>query len=220
MRLRPTGNKGPVAVSLASFSQYHARESWTWEHMALTRARLIAGSEALQARVAGEIRKRLTQLREADAIIADARDMRARMAESFPGRNRWDLKHAPGGLVDIEFIAQTLQLIHAPALPEILDTNTIAALEKLRDAGLLSVPDAEVLIAAARLQHALTQVLRIALDQTPDIEDATRGLKALLARAAQAGSFAETQARLAELQAAAREIFDRLMSSSSLHGRA
>ena len=55
----------------------------------------------------------------------------------FPGRNIWDLKYAPGGLVDIEFIAQTLQLVHAPALPDILDTNTIAALEKLREAGLL-----------------------------------------------------------------------------------
>ncbi|HEX4636518.1 MAG TPA: bifunctional [glutamine synthetase] adenylyltransferase/[glutamine synthetase]-adenylyl-L-tyrosine phosphorylase [Rhizomicrobium sp.] len=213
MRLRPTGNKGPVAVSLKSFSEYHARESWTWEHMALTRARLVAGPRALQAQVAGEIRKRLTQLREAGTIIADARDMRARMAEAFPGRNAFDLKHAPGGLVDIEFIAQSLQLIHAPALPDILDTNTIAALGKLRDAGLLSVSDADMLIAAARLQDALTQVLRIALDHMPDIEDATPGLKALLARAAQAGSFTETQARLADLQGATRAIFNRLLAN-------
>ncbi|HEX2760153.1 MAG TPA: bifunctional [glutamine synthetase] adenylyltransferase/[glutamine synthetase]-adenylyl-L-tyrosine phosphorylase, partial [Rhizomicrobium sp.] len=143
MRLRPTGNKGPVAVSLKGFSEYHARESWTWEHMALTRARVIAGPPVLAAKVGGEIRKRLTQWRDAKTIIADARDMRARMAETFPGRNRWDLKHAPGGLVDIEFIAQTLQLIHAPANPDLLDTNTIAALEKLRAAGLLPVADAD-----------------------------------------------------------------------------
>jgi len=213
MRLRPTGNKGPVAVSLKGFSEYHARESWTWEHMALTRARLIAGPSRLAALVAGEIRNRLTQLRAADAIIADARDMRTRMAETFPGRNSWDLKHAPGGLVDIEFIVQSLQLIHAPARPDILDTNTIMALEKLRDAGLLAVPDAEVLIASAQMQQALTQVLRIALDHTPDIEEATPGLKALLARAARAGSFADTQARLAELQAATRAIFHRLMAT-------
>jgi glutamate-ammonia-ligase adenylyltransferase len=212
MRLRPTGNKGPVAVSLKSFRDYHASESWTWEHMALTRARLVAGPVALQARVAGEIRNRLTQLREAGAIIADARDMRARMAETFPGRNSWDLKHAPGGLVDIEFIAQTLQLVHAPAMPDILDANTIAALEKLRDAGLLAVEDAQVLIASARLQHALTQVLRIALDPTPEIDEATPGLKALLARAALAGSFAEAQARLADMQMATRAVFNRLMA--------
>jgi len=212
MRLRPTGNKGPVAVSLQSFTEYHASQSWTWEHMALTRARLIAGPPALQAKVAANIRKRLTQLREASVIIADARDMRARMAETFPGRNLWDLKYAPGGLVDIEFIAQSLQLIHAPALPEILDTNTVGSLEKLRDAGLLSVPDAEVLIAAAGLQHALTQVLRIALDETPVIEDATPGLKGLLTRAAEAGSFAEAHARLIDLQRATRGIFNRLLA--------
>ncbi len=212
MRLRPTGNKGPVAVSLKSFTEYHASESWTWEHMALTRGRLIAGPPELQARVAAEIRKRLTQLREASAIIADARDMRARMAESFPGRTVWNLKYAPGGLVDIEFIAQTLQLVHAPAQPDILDTNTTGALEKLRQRGLLAVPDADMLIVSARLQHGLTQVLRIALDETPVIEDATSGLKALLTRAAEAGSFTQAQARLVALQTATREIFNRVMA--------
>ena len=69
-----------------------------------------------------------------------------------------------------------------------------------------------ILIASARLQHALTQVLRIALDETPVIEDATQGLKALLSRAAEAGSFTQTQQRLEELQSQTRAIFDRLMS--------
>jgi glutamate-ammonia-ligase adenylyltransferase len=213
MRLRPTGNKGPVAVSLKSFAAYHASESWTWEHMALTRGRLIGGPPELQARVAAEIRRRLTQPREGAAIIADARDMRARMAESFAGRNPWDLKHASGGLVDIEFIAQTLQLVHGPARPDILDTNTIAALEKLRRAAFLAAPDADVLVASARLQHALTQVLRIALDETPTIEEATPGLKGLLTRAAEAGSFAEVQMRLARLQTQTRDIFSRLLAA-------
>ena len=63
--------------------------------------------------------------------------MRAKIAAQYPGRNRWDLKYAPGGLVDIEFLAQTLQLVHAPAHPAILDTNTVAALEKIAAAGFL-----------------------------------------------------------------------------------
>jgi glutamate-ammonia-ligase adenylyltransferase len=158
-----------------------------------------------------EIRRRLTRSREPDAIITAARDMRLRMAETFPGKNVWDLKYAPGGLVDIEFIAQTLELVHAPARPEVLDTNTVAALEKLRAAGFLPEGDAGVLIEAARLQHALTQVLRIALDETPDIEGSTPGLKALLTRAAEVGSFAQTQMKLARLQTQARDIFNRLL---------
>jgi glutamate-ammonia-ligase adenylyltransferase len=220
MRLRPTGNKGPVAVSLESFAAYHASESWTWEHMALTRGRLVAGLQFggasapgadLRGRVEAEIRRRLTEKRDPAAIIADARDMRARMAETFAGANVWDLKYAPGGLVDIEFIAQSFQLVHAPEKPGVLDTNTIGALTMLKGAGFMIPYDASVLIASARLQHALTQVLRIALDETPKIEDATPGLKALLTRAAEAGSFAETQKKLVELQTATREIFNRLM---------
>jgi glutamate-ammonia-ligase adenylyltransferase len=212
MRLRPTGNKGPVAVSLKSFADYHATESWTWEHMALTRARLVAGPEALRARVENEIRRRLTRSRVPAQIITDARDMRLRMAETFPGRNVWDLKHAPGGLVDIEFIVQTLELVHAPDEPGVLDTNTIAALAKLRAANFLSPADAGVLTDAARLQHALTQVLRFALDETPNIEEATPGLKALLTRAADAGSFAQVQMKLARLQTQTRDIFNRLLA--------
>jgi glutamate-ammonia-ligase adenylyltransferase len=213
MRLRPTGNKGPVAVSLESFAAYHASESWTWEHMALTRGRLVAGPWDLRARVDAEIRRRLTQPREAAAIITDARDMRARMAASFPGSNPWDLKHAPGGLVDIEFIAQTLQLVHAPAQPQVLNTNTVAALYNLKAAGFLEVGDADALVASARLQHALTQVLRIALDETPKIEDATPGLKTLLTRAAEWNSFDQVEIRLAAVQRQTREIFNRLMNS-------
>ena len=212
MRLRPTGNKGPVAVSLESFAAYHASESWTWEHMALTRARLVAGPPELRARVEEEIRRRLTQPRAADTIIADARDMREKMALTFPGNNVWDLKHAPGGLVDIEFIAQTFQLVHAQSRPAILDTNTLAALHKLKAAGFLAAQDGDALIASARLHHALTQVLRIALDETPKIEEATPGLKALLTRAAEAGSFTQTQAMLAEAQAQTRVIFNRLLA--------
>ncbi len=212
MRLRPTGNKGPVAVSLESFAAYHASESWTWEHMALTRGRLVAGDPQLRAKVEAEIRRRLTQPRAADAIITDARDMRRRVAETFAGRNPWDLKYAPGGLVDIEFIAQTLQLVHAPSHPGILNTNTVAALHNLKAAGFMTAEDADALMAAARLQHALTQALRIALDETPKIEEATPGLKALLTHAAEWISFSQVEARLAVVQQQARAIFNRLMS--------
>jgi glutamate-ammonia-ligase adenylyltransferase len=154
----------------------------------------------------------LVQARPPAAIIADARAMRARMAETFPGRNAWDLKYAPGGLVDIEFIAQTLQLARAPAQPEILNTNTVAALYNLKAAGFLAAADARTLIESAGLQHALTQVLRIALSETLKVEEATSGLKALLTRAAGWNDFAQVQARLGDLQTRTRDIFNRLLA--------
>src|SRR6201999_3262694 len=199
MRLRPTGNKGPVAVSLESFRRYHESEAWTWERMALTRARCIAGSPELCREVDATIRAVLTTAADSAKIIADARDMREKIAAQFPGKSRWDLKYAPGGLVDIEFIAQTLQLVGGTH-----DTNTLAALRKLEAAGALAAADAATLIAAAGLEHALTQVLRIALDGTLEPAEATPGLKAMLVRAAGAESFEALETRLAEAQKSVR----------------
>jgi glutamate-ammonia-ligase adenylyltransferase len=212
MRLRPTGNKGPAAVSLKSFVEYHASESWTWEHMALTRARVVAGPPEARAALAAAIRRRLTATQDGAKAIADARDMRVRMAETFSDKNPWDLKYARGGLVDIEFIAQALQLAHARTQAEVLNTNTIAALHNLHAAGVLGNADAALLVAAAGLQHALTQVLRVALEATPKtMEDATPGLKLLLAEAGGAADFAALQARLFDLQRRVRAIFERLL---------
>ena len=213
MRLRPTGNKGPAAVSLKSFVDYHASESWTWEHLALTRARVVAGAPSARAALSQAIRRRLIATKDGAKVIADARDMRARMAETFSEKNPWDLKYAQGGLVDIEFIAQALQLVHAHAQPDILNSNTIAALHNLHAAGALGNADAAILVAAASLQHALTQVLRVALDETPkNLDDATPGLKALLVQAGEAADFAALEARLFDLQTRVRAIFERVMN--------
>ena len=210
MRLRPTGNKGPVAVALASFARYHADESWTWERLALTRARVIAAPPALAADIESVIRKTLTATADAAKVVADARDMREKLAAQFPGKNRWDLKYAPGGLIDIEFIAQTLQLC-AAGHPEVLDANTIAALRKLEAAGLQAGAQAATLIEAATLEHALTQVLRIALDGTLEPKDATHGLKALLLKAAGAENFEALEEQLAAAQSSVREILSRVL---------
>ena len=213
MRLRPTGNKGPAAVSLKSFVDYHASESWTWEHLALTRARVVAGAPSARAALSQAIRRRLIATKDGAKVIADARDMRARMAETFSEKNPWDLKYAQGGLVDIEFIAQALQLVHAHAQPDILNSNTIAALHNLHAAGALGNADAAILVAAASLQHTLTQVLRVALDETPkNLDDATPGLKALLVQAGEAADFAALEARLFDLQTRVRAIFERVMN--------
>jgi glutamate-ammonia-ligase adenylyltransferase len=211
MRLRPTGNKGPVAVSLESFCRYHAGEAWTWERLALTRARVVAGPQTLGEKVEAAIRAALTDESGRDAVARDAREMRDRLAAQFPGRNRWDLKFATGGLVDIEFAAQALQLQNANCNPEILRTNTIVALEALAQAGVLDRARADTLIGAARLQQALTQILRIAIDGTLDSNAATSGLKALLARAGGVDDFATLEAELAKAQIAVRRIFDEIL---------
>jgi len=213
MRLRPSGNKGPVAVRLDTFAEYHAgKSSWTWERMALTRARVLSGPPQLRRAVEAAIHAALTGPSDANTIIADARAMREKLRGQFPGRDPWDIKHAPGGLVDIEFVAQTLQLCHAHAQPQVLAQNTIEALRKLAEAGAIDHGEAEALIATARLEHALTQVLRIAVDGPFKTDAASRGLKDLLARAGGMPDFAALEQRLMEAQAAARAIFDRVFA--------
>ena len=211
MRLRPTGNKGPVAVSLESFSRYHETESWTWERLALSRARVIAAPDALGVRVREVIRRTLTAPPDVPKLIADAREMREKLAQQFPAKNLWDLKFVRGGLVDIEFIAQTLSLREAHRTPSVLEQNTIACVKALAEAGALAAADARALKDAAALEQALTQVTRIALDSTLEPERATPGLKNLIARSGGTRDFATLEKQLAEAQDTVRAIYARVM---------
>jgi glutamate-ammonia-ligase adenylyltransferase len=211
MRLRPSGQKGPVATQLSSFIDYQQRQAWTWEHLALTRARVISGPPRLREVVAGAIRQVLTMPRDRARIAADVRDMRARIEKEKGTRDPWDLKQVRGGLVDIEFIAQHLQLVHAAAHPQILSPNTAAALSNLQQAGLLPAAAAETLLPAARLLGDLTQVLRLCLDGPFDPQAAPDGLKALLARAGEAPDFARLEADLTARQAEVRALFEVLV---------
>jgi glutamate-ammonia-ligase adenylyltransferase len=213
MRLRPSGNQGPVAVRLDSFAEYHRSKSWTWEKLALTRARVLSGPRHLREAAETIIRESLTRPADCAVIRKDARAMRDKLAAQFPPTDPWDLKFAAGGLIDLEFIAQALQLCHAPSA-DVLDQNTVAALGKLARAGALSAADAETLVEAARLEHALTQVLRIALDGPFRPNAATLGLKALLVRAAGAKNFTELEERLLAAQKAVRALFDRILPSA------
>ena len=196
MRLRPSGQKGPVATQLASFVDYQRNEAWTWEHLALTRARVISGPRELRTRVEAAIRGALVRRRDRARTAADVRDMRALVEKEKGTTDIWDLKQVRGGLVDIEFIAQHLQLVSASEHPEVLSQSTIDALKRLAAAGVLPAEDAGRLIPAARLVNDLTQVLRLTLDGPFDPAKAPDGLKSLLARAAELPDFVTLEAAL------------------------
>ncbi|MFB9972075.1 bifunctional [glutamine synthetase] adenylyltransferase/[glutamine synthetase]-adenylyl-L-tyrosine phosphorylase [Pseudoroseomonas cervicalis] len=160
MRLRPTGNKGPVATSLSSFIRYHAESAWSWERMALTRARCVAGPPALRRRIQAAVREAIVT-HAGEQAIADARAMRARMLRDLPAEGPWDIKAMPGGMVEVEFIAQALQLAHAGRHPTILAPTTRLALARLAKARLLPAEEAETLIAADRLWRSMLSLLRL-----------------------------------------------------------
>ncbi|MBW7851238.1 MAG: bifunctional [glutamine synthetase] adenylyltransferase/[glutamine synthetase]-adenylyl-L-tyrosine phosphorylase [Rhodospirillales bacterium] len=207
MRLRPSGHAGPIASSLEAFVRYHDEMAWTWEHMAMTRARVISGPPDLAERVRAVIDRTLCRPRDPDRLLRDVADMRARMAREHRGESLWDGKHVRGGLIDIEFITQYLLLRHAHAHPGILATNTAAMIERLRDARLLAKGDAALLIEALRLWSAVQAVLRLTIAGRFDEATAPEGLKSKLARAAGQQDFAALKRSLAVHGAEVRSLF-------------
>ena len=189
MRLRPSGNAGPLAISLQGFEAYHSETAWAWEHLALTRARVVAGVDGLARRVRAARRRVLCDARDPDALVVAVDDMHERKLRESGSTNPWQIKHYPGGLVDCEFIAQFLQLRYAHEMPEILDANTIGALENTRDAGLLDRSTAGALIAATGLWQRLQGLLRLTVEGDADAGTLPIALKRKLAETAGAPSF-------------------------------
>ena len=207
MRLRPSGNKGPVAVSLSAFQRYHQGDAWTWERMALTRARVVAGPAALRRKVEAVIAQSIAGGGSADRIKADAVAMRARMLRDLPPDGPWDVKARMGGQVEVEFVAQTLQLVHAAEYPGVCSPTTRIALRRLNEAGALADADTAILIRADHVWRTVQGLLRLTVgrDAREVLPETTS--RPLLRAMALAGIEAGDQASLrAALDAQARNV--------------
>jgi len=207
MRLRPSGRAGPLASHVSSFAQYQEREAWTWEHMALTRARVISAPPGFRVKIEEVIRAVLTRPRDAAGVANDVAEMRRAIAQEKGEDDVWDLKYASGGMVDIDFVAQYLQLVHAADKPGILDVSTLQVLDRAARLGVLPPSHAEVLRSAAHLYHDLTQILRLCVSEGFKPETAGEDLLRVMARAGDAPDFSSLEARVMETQAEVRRVF-------------
>ncbi|MBF0295081.1 MAG: bifunctional [glutamate--ammonia ligase]-adenylyl-L-tyrosine phosphorylase/[glutamate--ammonia-ligase] adenylyltransferase [Magnetococcales bacterium] len=162
MRLRPSGSSGPVVTSLEAFVAYHADTSWLWEQQALTRARPIIGDEAFMRELTGVIRGVLTRPRDREALRQEVVAMRERiLAEKSPPEGWIDIKQTRGGVVDVEFLVQYLQLAHAADHPEILTPNLPNALVALARFGVAGREEARILEDAYGLYRYVESHLRL-----------------------------------------------------------
>jgi glutamate-ammonia-ligase adenylyltransferase len=218
IRLRPSGNAGPLATRIDAFARYQETDAWTWEHMAITRARVIAGDPDLGAQAEAVFRETVSRRRDGAALMADVADMRARIEAEKGSTDPWELKTVPGGLIDVEFVAQALQLAHAADHPELIATNTEACLKAAADAGILLPADAEVLLPAIRLYQDLTQVLRLSIDGPFRPAEAPRGVVSLVVRAGAMPTVETLEASLAETEAAVRAVFTRVVGPVERQG--
>jgi glutamate-ammonia-ligase adenylyltransferase len=183
-RLRPQGSKGMLVVSFEAFAEYQRNEAWTWEHMALARARPVFGSKDAKAKAAALIDEILRRPYDLGQLAADAAKMREEMSRHKPASGPLDTKLGPGGLVDLEFAVHVLQLAHKEAL----DPNLENAVEALAKAGFV---DTSIIEAQRLLTEMLITIRLIAPQTTRPSEESCE----LMARACGAESWSDLLAR-------------------------
>ena len=175
MRLRPSGRQGPVATGLEAFRQYQMTEAWTWEHMALTRARSVAGAPELMADIEAVRRDVLAAETTAETVLRDTAEMRTRLQAAGRGGDTWSVKGGAGGAQEIELLAQAAALAAGDPAREV--AGQIAAAERL---GWLSRSAREALRDAYRLFTQVQQATRLLTDQALDLEEIGVGGRAFL----------------------------------------
>ncbi|MAK62674.1 MAG: bifunctional [glutamate--ammonia ligase]-adenylyl-L-tyrosine phosphorylase/[glutamate--ammonia-ligase] adenylyltransferase [Ponticaulis sp.] len=209
MQLRPSGRAGPVAVRLSAFADYYRNDAWTWEHMALTRLRVIAGDPGLADRVMAEKQAQLSLPRPKDMLIQDAWDMRQRLLKERPPKNALDVKLAKGGMMDVEFLAQTAQLVHPEA--DWGDRTLETVLPKTVEYGLLSDGELRSLMHTYVMCRGLQAYQRAALDRAVDQTEWPEALKRITAKALNVEDFEALLSLLFQQQEAVWSIFCKQM---------
>ena len=203
MRLRPSGGKGPVATQWSSFVAYQTQEAETWEHMALCRARIIAGHPLLQGKVSEAITAILARKRQRAPLARAIGDMRRLVASEKGFAGSWDLKLAPGGILDVEFIAQYLILQHGSDLRGTAAETFAHAAGR----GALNADAAARLVTAYRLFTSVSQMLRLMVDGPFDPGSAAQGVKRRLSQATGLPDFASLEGAIDEARADVRAVF-------------
>jgi glutamate-ammonia-ligase adenylyltransferase len=217
LRLRPDGEKGPIASDIAGFAKYVREDAWTWEHMALTRARFVCGDEALGRQALDAIAKGLAKKRDRAGLAKDVAEMRARMAAERRAASPWRIKDWRGGLVDVEFLVQHALLdAGKPALVRPATSEAIAA---LAGAGIFAKDQAALLAEAFALFSTIQAMLRLTWAEEFDPATAPEALKTVLARATGAVDFASLQAHVGTTGAAVRALFEERLPGSFVPNR-
>lgn len=209
MRLRPSGNKGPVATHIEAFGKYQRNDAWVWEHMALTRARAIAGDQSFRDEIDAEVDAILAIPSEVRKTTKEMTDMRALIASEKPPRDNWDLKLRSGGLIDLEFIAQ-FAVLTGQVATETRHTSTELNLRHLKP-DFSSPALAEELATAHHFYSNLTQIIRLCVDDNTGREDYLPGLLELLCRAAELPDIAHVEHQLDQTTDTVSKAFKQLL---------
>jgi len=208
MRLRPSGTSGPIAVKIETFAQYQQGAAWTWEHMALTRGRVCCGPKDLKEKIEGIIHKALcAPSRDKDKLCLDVAVMRQKMRLEFGNNNIWAMKHAEGGLLDIEFICQYLLLKNAPEHPEILENNILNTISALIKHKILDQKTGKILFEASHLMQSLQLILRLCMGSSTKSTGKPKELVEILLKIAHCNSLQALEEKISQTKAQVFQIY-------------
>ncbi|MDW3221664.1 MAG: glutamine-synthetase adenylyltransferase [Paracoccaceae bacterium] len=211
MRLRPSGNQGPVATSWMSFQSYQVKEAWIWEHLALTRARVIAGPEALARDVSAFLHRLLQITRNRADVVAEVAQMRARIQAAKPAISLWESKIGPGRLQEIELLAQAGALLQG-------DTSgqTDAGLAAAVASGLLNDAEGRDLGSLYSFYSRLYQVARLLSEKPLEVESLGPAGQSFLLRVLEEETMECLRERLTANYAHSADIIDVALTASDL----
>ncbi len=213
-RLRPSGNQGPLAVMVSTFEDYYQSGAWSWEFLALTRARLILGPDKLVPKIRQIITAAIIRGPSCVDLASETISMREKLREQFGTPNIWDVKHTRGGLVDIEFICQFLTLKYSKASPKIIRPNTPNSLEALHSNGYLPLNDFKGLLEGYELQRTIQSQLRLCLDSLPKQDgDIPPGLQQILLDSGDCTSFDQLKKHMLDMQQRCHKLFKSLITN-------
>jgi glutamate-ammonia-ligase adenylyltransferase len=183
-RLRPSGNQGPLVTSLPAYARYHQGPAQLWERQALTKARVVAAPEAFARRIEALNRRLIFERPVAPGLKEEIFRLRGRMETEIARENaaHLNIKTGRGGMVDVEFLAQYLQLLHGAGRPSLRQSNTLGILRALKNEGLLSEADHTVLRRGYKFLRRLENKLRLVHDQSINELSGERAYLVKLAR--------------------------------------
>jgi len=211
IRLRPSGDQGLLITSLQGMYKYFDESAWTFEYMAFTKSRVVAGDRTMAGQLESFILNQLAKHRDMNKLKSDVVDMRERIEQQFGTKNIWDIKYIRGGWIDVDFIAQYLLLLHAPDQGKAITGSADMIISWLKENGAV---DETFAASFSECHHTLTQlfhVLRLSNDGLINEATALPGLRKLLCEALRMESFEALKERLITVEQTIRAHYAALL---------